>query len=174
MILPQKAMVALANGLPQSMPALKLVKGMGKKKAGKFGKELLDIIISYCSGENIDPPAEVMSGEKIPKKKKEDTKKISFTLFKEGKSIPQISEERQLSFSTIEGHLAHYVGTGEIELNEVVAQERAKLIAACIEETGELRAGPVKEFLGDQVSWSEIRFVIKHLSLLRNIEASSL
>ena len=58
MILPQKTMVTLANFMPQSMPALKLVKGMGKKKSEKFGEELLDIIISYCKKENIEPPAE--------------------------------------------------------------------------------------------------------------------
>ena len=48
MILPQKTMVTLANFIPQSLPALKLVKGMGKKKSEKFGEELLEIIISYC------------------------------------------------------------------------------------------------------------------------------
>lgn len=54
MILPQKTMVTLANFKPQSMPALKLVKGMGKKKSEKFGEELLDIIVSYCKKEKID------------------------------------------------------------------------------------------------------------------------
>jgi superfamily II DNA helicase RecQ len=52
MILPQKTMVNLASYIPQSLPALNLVKGMGKKKSEKFGKELLDIIISYCKKEN--------------------------------------------------------------------------------------------------------------------------
>ena len=58
MILPQKTMVTLANFMPQSLPALKLVKGMGKKKSEKFGEELLDIIISYCRKEKIEPPGE--------------------------------------------------------------------------------------------------------------------
>jgi superfamily II DNA helicase RecQ len=51
MILPQKTMLNLANFMPQSLPGLKLVKGMGKQKSEKFGEELLDIIVSYCSGE---------------------------------------------------------------------------------------------------------------------------
>ena len=48
MILHQKTMVTLANLIPQSMSALKLVKGMGKKKSEKFGEELLEIISLYC------------------------------------------------------------------------------------------------------------------------------
>ena len=55
MILHQKTMVTLANFMPQSLPALKLVKGMGKKKSEKFGEELIEIIISYCKKENIVP-----------------------------------------------------------------------------------------------------------------------
>ena len=60
MILPQKTMVTLANFMPQSMRALKLVKGMGTKKSEKFGEELLEIIISYCKKENIEPPVETV------------------------------------------------------------------------------------------------------------------
>ncbi len=128
MILHQKAMVALSNDLPQSIPALKLVKGMGKKKSEKFGEELLDIIISFCKNENIEPPVELPAKNKPPKKIKEETKKISYDLFKEGKTISQIADERSLSINTIEGHLAYYLGTGEIQINRLVSKEITDLI----------------------------------------------
>ena len=166
MILPQKTMVTLANFMPQSLPALKLVKGMGKKKSEKFGEELLDIIVSYCKKENIEPPAETLTEKEIPKKIKEETKKISYDLFKEGKSISQIAEERKLSITTIEGHLAFYVGTGEIPINKFVSPEITDLIASHFEGSGDLKMGPVKAALGEKVSWSDIRFVINHLLYL--------
>ena len=50
------------------MPALNLVKGMGKKKSEKFGEELLNIIISYCKKENIEPPDETLTEKRDPKK----------------------------------------------------------------------------------------------------------
>ena len=37
--------------MPQSLSAIKMVKGMGKKKSEKFGGELLEIITSYCEKE---------------------------------------------------------------------------------------------------------------------------
>jgi hypothetical protein len=168
MILPQKTMVTIANFLPQSILSLNSVKGMGKKKSEKFGEELLNIIISYCKKENIEsPPETLIDKKKIPKKIKEDTKKISYDLFREGKAISQIAEERNLSITTIEGHLAYYVGTGEIPLNKFVPQEITDLIVNHFEGMDELKIGPVKEALGEKVSWSDIKFVVNHIKFLR-------
>jgi GTPase SAR1 family protein len=167
MILPQKTMITLANFLPRSLPSLNLVKGMGKKKSEKFGEELLDIIISYCKKEKIEPHVETLTEKEIPKKMKEETKKISYNLFKEGKSISQIAEERTLSIPTIEGHLAYYVGAGEIPINKFVSQEIEDLIAGHFEGIDELKMGPVKITLGEKVSWSDIKFVMNHLMFLR-------
>jgi hypothetical protein len=167
MILPQKTMVTLVNFLPQTMPALNLIKGMGKKKSEKFGEELLNIIISFCIKEKIEPPAVIVTEKKIPKKIREETKKISFDLFREGKAISQIAEERKLSISTIEGHLAYYVGTGDLPLNKFVSQEITDLILNHFQGNEDLKTGPVKEALGEKVSWSDIRFVASHLRFLR-------
>jgi hypothetical protein len=168
MILPQKTMVALSNFLPQSLPALNLVKGMGKRKSAAFGEELLEIIISYCRDEKIEPPQLTPAGKKIPKKAKEDTKKISYDLYKTGKSITQIAAKRGFSISTIEGHLAHYVGTGEIPVSEFVSKEKTELISGHFEGSDDFIPGPVKESLGDKVSWSELRFVTNHLKFIRS------
>jgi hypothetical protein len=167
MILPQKTMVTLANFMPRSLSQLKLVRGMGKKKSEEFGEELLDIIILYCEKEKIEVSPEPFSEKKPVKKKKEETKKISFDLFKEGKSVSQIAEERTLSITTIEGHLSYYVGTGEIPITEFLSQETTDLIASYFEGSDDLRAGPVKESLGEKVSWSDIKFVINHLKFIR-------
>ncbi len=168
MILPQKTMVTLANFMPQTLRALKLVKGMGTKKSEKFGEELLEIIISYCKKEDIEPPEIKVTGKKSQKKIKEDTKKVSCDLFKEGKSIQEIAEERKLSITTIEGHLAYYVGTGELPVNKFVSREITDLITSNFEGNDDLRMGPVKAALGDKVSWSDIRFVANHLKFIRN------
>lgn len=167
MIVPQKTMVTLANYVPQSMRALKLVKGMGTKKSEKFGEEILEIIISYCKKENIEPSVESHAAIKPQKKIKEETKKISYDLFKEGKVISQIAQERNLSITTIEGHLAYYVGTGEIPVTKFVSNEITDIIASHFEGDDDLKMGPVKEALGEKVSWSEVRFVVSHLKFLR-------
>jgi hypothetical protein len=167
MILHQKTLVNLANFMPQTLPVLKMVKGMGKKKSEKFGDELLEIIISYCKKENIAPVGDILTEIKAPKKVKVETKKISFDLFTQGKTISQIAEERKLSATTIESHLSYYVGKGEIPVNTFVSQEKADLIASHFEGSDDLKLGPVKEALGEKVTWSEIRFVVNHIEFLR-------
>jgi hypothetical protein len=173
MILPQKTMVNLVNFLPQSLRAIKQVKGMGTRKSEKYGVELLDIITSYCEKENIEPPDMPVIAKKKAKKEREDTKKISYDLFRKGKTISQIAEERNLSAGTIENHLSYYVGTGEIPVDRFLSQEKIDRITGHFDGSDDLRMGPVKEALGDRVTWSDIRFVVSHLTFLRNKSCQS-
>jgi hypothetical protein len=168
MILPRRTMVSIVNFVPQSLSELKRIKGMGTRKSAKYGDEILDIIISYCIEKRIEALVIPIVEKKKEKKVRENTKKISYDLFREGKTIAQIAGERQLSISTIEGHLDYYVGTGEIPVNRFVSQEKVDLITEQLDRGNELRMGPVKEALGEKVSWSDIRFVISHLTFLRN------
>lgn len=167
MILPQKTMVNLVNLLPQSMRALKQVKGMGTRKSEQYGEEILEIITSYCREENIEPPDIPLVEKKKPKKEREDTKKVSFDLFMKGKEVALIAEERNLSTGTIENHLSYYVGTGELPVERFLSQEKIDLISGHLDGTEDFRMGPVKEALGDRVTWSDIRFVVSHLTWLR-------
>jgi len=167
-ILHQKTLLDLSNILPQSVASLKRIKGIGKKKAQIYGGELLEMITSYCIMENIEIPEEQAAEQEAPVRKKPDTKRVTLDQFNSGRTASQIAEERKLSITTIEGHLAHYVGTGEIPVTEFVSQETADLIASHFEGTNDLKMGPVKEALGEKVSWSEIRFVMNHLKRLRS------
>ena len=166
-VLHQKTLLDLSNILPQSAVALKRIKGIGKKKAQIYGGELLELITSYCKMENIAMVEAESYEEETPKKKKVDSKKISLELFNLGKTVSEIAEERKLSTTTIESHLAYYVGAGEIPVTQFVSQETTDLIASYFAGNDNFMMGPAKESLGDKVSWSEIRFVVSHLKYLR-------
>lgn len=169
MILHQRTMLTLANLLPQTMSSLSRIKGMGNKKSEQFGEELLDIIVSYCREEKIEPASEIIKveKEKKPKKEKGDTRKVSFSLFREGKSILEIAEQRNLSVTTVEQHLSYFIGTGEIQVTEFVSKEKTDLIVTHFNGSEDLKLGPIKEILGDKVTWSELRFVASHIKYSR-------
>ena len=84
-----------------------------------------------------------------------------------GKEVALIAEERNLSTGTIENHLSYYVGTGELPVERFLSQEKIDLISGHLDGTEDFRMGPVKEALGDRVTWSDIRFVVSHLTWLR-------
>jgi hypothetical protein len=166
MILPQKTMAALVTFLPQSAATLANIKGMGKKKSEQFGPELLEIIKTYCTENKIESSSIPQPAERHAAKEKKDTRLLSFNLYKEGKTVEQIAMERDMAVTTIEGHLAHFVGTGELSVDEFVPADLTALIAENIDED-DFRMGPVKSALGDQISWSELRYVMKHLEFLK-------
>ena len=168
MILPQKTMATLTTVLPRNMEALRTIKGIGRQKIEMYGDELLAIIDVYCEEKNIAPAVYIPKPSSRPKDKR-NTREISFTLYKAGKSIAEIAAERDLSMTTIEEHLAFFIATGQIPISELVSPDITELIASHFEQEGPYLLGPVKSALGDQVSWSDIRFVARHLEYMEKI-----
>jgi hypothetical protein len=169
MVLPKGTIATLTNFLPQTATALKKVKGMGKKKLEQFGDELLLIIQDYCREQHLEsPPAEVFTPKASAARIKTDTKLTSYNLFKAGKPLPLIARERDMAVSTIEGHLAHYIGTGALSVSEFVSPDRIALITRYFHNRNDYHISPAKKALGELISWSDLRFVIKHLEYLKN------
>ena len=168
MILSQKSLAELATVMPTTMKELKAIHGIGPQKLKQFGEEILNIIIQYRQANNIQTivTADNFKIDKIEEKTKApkgDTKKVSFDLFKSGKSVEEIALERSLTGTTIEGHLAHYISSGDIELFEVIDRIKAQKIIDQFHIMKTTAMTPVKEALGNDYSYGEIRLVMAHL-----------
>ncbi len=97
---------------------------------------------------------------KNPKEKGKNTREISFELFQQGKTIEEIAKERELVASTIESHLSTYVAQGKIEAKQFVDSKKIKNIIKVAKELDTYNSGPIKQALGDEYTYSEIRFAI--------------
>lgn len=101
-----------------------------------------------------------------PKKIKPDTKETTFELYKAGKTVREIAIERNYAITTIEGHLAHYVSLGMIPVTQFVSQQKFDTIIECSKKHADLATTPIKQELGGDYSYSDIRFALatqKHL-----------
>jgi len=161
-VLPTKSLLELVQLLPANIPALKKVKGIGPGRSKQFGAELLDIIQKYCAAKGLEN-TQLTLPEPPPPAPKTDTKLLSFELFKAGKSIAEIAEERGLVISTIENHLAHYVGLGEINIFELVDRDKVDTIAEFFLNQRTRSTKEAKEFLGEDYSYGELRIVLTHI-----------
>jgi nucleoside-triphosphatase THEP1 len=170
-VLSQKSIAKLANDLPTSHVQLFSIKGLGQKKLQNFGQEILDIIIAYCVEKNLPVSSLEIDLSKRTTKIKLDSKRISFEIFESGKTIEEIAKERSMAVSTIEGHLAWFVGTGKLELNKLMSTEKIELIIKQMKDNDSKEMGHVKTALGDKVTWSELRFVANHLKYKEKSEA---
>lgn len=169
MILHQKAIHAIVAAMPSQLSDFKKVKGVGKSKLAQYGDELLEIVQQYCASNDLPIKEPVVESEKpdVPKK---ESRQISYTYFKEGKSISEIATMRNMTANTVEGHIAYYIGTGEIPISTFVSDDRVEIISNAFENQEDFRLSPVKAALGDQVSWGEIRFVLKHLEFIGRVQ----
>jgi ribonuclease D len=161
LIMHQKTIHQIIGLLPVSYAKLNLIKGLGKKKIQDFGAEILDIVRTYTKEKKI----ETGQYDEIPEQKKEktDTKKISYDLYKTGKTIAEIAREREMTQTTIEGHLAHYVGIGELSVETFVPNDKIVVISQYFLNNNSPMLGPAKEALGEGYSYGELKMVLKHL-----------
>lgn len=111
----------------------------------------------------VEAPKEV-SGEK-PKAKKGDTKLLTLSLFREGKTIADIAKERNLKPMTIEGHLSDFVLSGELQASELMEQDDIEILAPLLEKyTLQSALKPIKESIPDHYSYFQIKVMLSHLN----------
>jgi uncharacterized protein YpbB/GTPase SAR1 family protein len=97
--------------------------------------------------------------KKEPKEKKEkrSTYDQSWDLWQEGHSIEDISRIRQLSENTIYGHFVFLIKAEKVELSDVMDQKRINELADLFGDYQGSSLTPLKEQLGDAVSWEELK-----------------
>ncbi len=164
-VLPQKTLVELVKILPITVPELATVKGMGKVKLKQYGEAILEMISSYCNENNI----ERLQIEPLVKKGrlKSETHKISFQLYREGRSVREVAEMRGLVISTIEGHLAHFIPTGELSVFDFVPKIKVAKIMAHLIQHPNNTLNEMKLGMGDTVSFSELKVVMQHIDFIK-------
>jgi ATP-dependent DNA helicase RecQ len=168
-ILSDATLLEMATYLPQSLDELRLISGFGDVKLARYGREFLLPVKAYCAKNGLSSQIK----QKVPKRerkaktersgngnKSSDTAFDSFTLYKSGITIAGIAEARGLAASTIEGHLSFYIYTGAIELSELVVEEKQQPIKDAVESYGVEKLGPLKEVLGEDYSYGEIKAVV--------------
>jgi uncharacterized protein YpbB len=129
--------------------------------------DLLELVADSKRSEEHKAIEEV---EKIKSKsQKGDSNRMSLQLFKEGKNISEIAGIRGLAQSTIESHLISFIKTGEIDVKEIVDENKIGIILQAMEELNMQTTAttPVKTKLGDAFSHSEIRAVFYYRDWLQ-------
>jgi len=167
-ILSDAGLQEMATYLPQSLDELRLISGFGDVKLARYGREFLTPVKNYSAANGLSSKISL----KIPKrerkakttasasKKPSDTAQESFTLYRAGKPVHEIAALRNLAATTIEGHLALYIYKGEMSVHEIVGEGKLPVIKDAVESYGAEKLGPLKEILGDDYSYGEIKAVI--------------
>jgi len=168
-ILSDAALVEMATYLPQSLDELRFISGFGDIKLARYGRAFLAPVKTYANERGL---ASKM-GQKSKKRERRvraeraasvprnsDTRLVSLNLYRQGKSIADIATERGLSVSTVESHLSYFVQSGDMDVLAMVAEEKIPAIKDAVESYGADRLAPLKEILGADFSYGEIKAVV--------------
>lgn len=170
MVLSQNALIGIANFLPMNEEELLMVRGVGKQKVRAYGEEIISLVqasvdqYGYQRSSLLD---EIVtnasaSAKKTSKKKRMvgETFAITLNLFRQGKTVKEIAEERGLVESTIESHLLYCVEHDELDAEEVCPPERLKEVRSFVRNHPDMGVGDLRKECGEQYSWAEIRLAL--------------
>lgn len=90
---------------------------------------------------------------------KGETYQKTYALLKEGKDLPAIAAERQLSLATIEGHAARGIGEGEVEISTVLDDAVRDTIADWMRENKDKATNDARAHFGETYSYGQLRMV---------------
>ncbi len=163
-IFPDTTLRQMAAQLPGDVGQLLSISGVGQRKAQEFGDDFLAAIGEYAMRTGaapaklpMNPIASVVRAGR--RKSLSDTARQTLDLFDRGLSIADIARERGLSDITVEGHLEDAIRSGaDVDLDRLVSPSRRLEIEAAIEEVGAELLKPIRDALGEEFTYAEIRF----------------
>ncbi len=134
---------------PTTEQELIAIDGVGKAKLEKYGSKFIIAIKDFEQRTPI-------------KKKRENTYKVTFDMFKNGNSVEEIALQRDLGIATIYSHLSKLYLDGEnIDLMQYITEnEISKVENAKIELENPIALKPYFEHFEEQVPYEKIRIAL--------------
>jgi len=118
-----------------------------------------------CLVKNMGEVEKVQVEEKHKKKTTNLSTKLTqletLELWNKGMSLEKIAEARELAVGTIVGHICFLVEKGlGVNIDKLVKPERQKKITEAIKRAGADKLTLIREVLGEEYSWDEIKLVL--------------
>jgi DNA-binding CsgD family transcriptional regulator/RecA/RadA recombinase len=156
-VLPNPTLRELVTYLPTDKTQLREIRGIGKTRLRRYGEEINKMIQKYCAEPQ--SPSHPTTPPARPQPRTSETKRQSYELYRAGKSVEEIAAERHLARSTIEGHLSHFIGLGELDIYSLLDRETVADIQQFFLATPEASAAEAKSHFGEKYSYGELNMV---------------
>lgn len=158
--------------LPCNSIEFKGIKGVGERKFEKYGEAFIKIIEDYMLENNIlknNSPQIILDLSRRGKEEKVKSHRVTYNLYSEGKSIEEISVQREIAISTVENHLVDcYLEGLEVELDIFIPDGKEEIILDTIKSLGAMTLKPLKEALPQEISYAAIKAVLYKYNYLKN------
>ncbi|MEZ4988696.1 MAG: RecQ family ATP-dependent DNA helicase [Saprospiraceae bacterium] len=141
----------MAAAKPVTQTEMAAISGVGVQKLQLYGDIFLSAVLDFLSQKGRARPG--------------SSQLISLELFRQGKSIAEIAEQRNLVASTIHAHLfTCYTGGEDLEVARIVSNDIIALVedkVPYLEKPVTLKA--VYELFDEQIPYEQLRFAMAYL-----------
>ncbi|MGP1386260.1 MAG: DNA helicase RecQ [Thainema sp.] len=158
----------MAQRRPQTLTAFSQISGVGSRKLEQYGQLFTEEIRAFCEEHGLPTQADTATVESMPTAEVLPTEAYlssthlqTLKLHQDGLSPEEIAARRNVKARTVYDHLACLIESGQpVYIDGLVAPERQTVIWQLIEKTQSERLKLLKEELGDEYSYDEIRLVL--------------
>ena len=148
MIFADSSLKLMAQLRPKNITEFGNLSGINEYKAQQYGDRFISEILEFNELHQLPTS--------LPSKSQMTT----LQLHQQGLSIAEIAQERDFSVSTINNHLSELMEMNQpVAINKLVTADKQQAIIKTIERVGESTLKTIKEALGDEYSYAEIRLV---------------
>ncbi|MGG7059151.1 DNA helicase RecQ [Clostridium tertium] len=166
MILSKNTLKEISGRYPNNLDKLKDIGGIGPKKIESYGKSIIEEVDKYIIENGLDPTWKEKKRKKlIIDGETRGTSEIVLDRLNMGEDIEEISEDMEISISTILGYFTDYIkSTGDYSINinidKYYDKEHEELILEAINKNGIDKIQVIKKSLPDYIKYEAIRAVI--------------
>ena len=133
----------MAQSKPRSLGEFRQISGVVHSKVQQYGDIFIAAINDFCQ-------------DSLP-----STQLLTLQYYQDGLNAEEIARKRSLKVSTIYEHLAKLLEAGyEIDINQLVSKNKQEYIRLVIKKVGDRSLKTLKENLGDNYSYEEIKLVV--------------
>ena len=155
----------MAQQQPQTLADFAQISGVGKRKLEQYGERFTAEIRAYREEQGL--PVRDKADDSAPTRARgptttllSNTQAMTLHLYQQGLSAAEIAQHRKLKLSTITTHLAELIEQNQpIRVEDLVPEDRQTTIMGAIEQVGSYSLSLIREQLGDQYSYDEIKLV---------------
>ncbi|MBU4373553.1 MAG: DNA helicase RecQ, partial [Euryarchaeota archaeon] len=150
MIFNDASLKQMAARRPCTPEDFRNITGVGDKKLERYGAIFIGEIRRFCEkNDSYSQPV-----------KKQSSEYVTLEMLNQDMDLDEITLKRNLSLNTIYGHIEKLILSGEnIHIEKLVKKEKIEVISSAILGLGGDTLKPIKERLGDNFSYGEIRIV---------------
>lgn len=106
---------------------------------------------------------QVVSSNTSGKKEKGGTYQDTLDLHRKGISLKEIAEVRSLALSTIKGHMAKWILTGDVNVSELLPAETIQEVSRFLKQNPEKTVSAALNVFGDKYDGGDLRMIVNQV-----------